>query len=129
MSKTGTIAPIKPTYSNCSLTVPFKPRLSLTKVMDFEEFWTVDHAAASSDAADAIANPLLVRTLAEGVQALERYRELTRVKLERNAKIRKEKLANMNEERARTLQQIEEDKALRRERAEVAATNRAANQV
>ena len=81
-----------------------------TKVMEFEEFWVVD------DAGNA---PLHMRGLAEAVQALERYRELTRTKLERNAKIRREKLANQNEERLRTLQAIEEDKALRKERAEL----------
>ena len=80
-----------------------------TKVMEFEEFWVAEES------------PLLLRTLAEALQALERYRELTRVKLERNSKLRKEKLANMNEERARTLQAIEEDKASRREKAELAA--------
>merc|ERR1719263_2100025 len=85
-----------------------------TKVMEFEEFWV------TNDADEA----MLIRTLADGVQALERYRELTTIKLERNAKVRREKLANMNDERARTLQAIEEDKQLRRERAELAAGNR-----
>lgn len=78
-----------------------------TKVMEFEEFWVAEDS------------PVLMRTLAEGLQALERYQDLTRTKLERNAKNRQEKLANMTEERVRTLQAIEEDKALRREREEI----------
>ena len=85
-----------------------------TKVMEFEEFWVAEDS------------PLLMRALAEAAQALERYRELTRIKLERSAKLRKEKLANMTEERQRTLAAIEEDKATRRERAEIAASARAA---
>jgi len=80
------------------------------KVIEFEEFWTADDDS-----------PLLTRTLAECSIVLERYRELQRTKLERNAKGRKEKLANMNEDRARTLAAIEEDKLLRRERAELRA--------
>ena len=64
-------------------------------------------------------SPLVMLSLAAGVETLERYLELQRTKLERNAKMRKEKLANMSEDRARTLQAIEEDKALRKERAEM----------
>lgn len=90
-----------------------------TKVMEFEEYWVAD------DAGDA---PMLVCALAESVQVLERYRALMHTKVEHNAKIRREKLANQNEERLRTLQAIEEDKALRRERAEIAAGNRAGGQ-
>ena len=85
-----------------------------TKVMEFEEFWTVD-AVENSDAT------LLMRILAEGAEALERYRELTRIKIERNAKLRREKLANSNEERQRTLQAIEEDKADRKRAEELRA--------
>lgn len=88
-----------------------------TKVMEFEEFWVAE---------DADNEAVLMRTLADGAQALERYRELTVVKVERNAKARREKLANTNDERMRTLQAIEEDKQQRRERAELAAGNRAA---
>jgi hypothetical protein len=75
-----------------------------TKVMEFEEYWVVEDS------------PVLMRVLAEAVQALERYRELTSTRLERNAKNRKEKIANMNDDRARTLQAIEEDKAARKDR-------------
>ena len=82
--------------------------------MEFEEFWTVD-AVENSDAT------LLMRILAEGAEALERYRELTRIKIERNAKLRREKLANSNEERQRTLQAIEEDKADRKRAEELRA--------
>ena len=85
-----------------------------TKVMEFEEFWTGD-AVENSDAT------LLMRILAEGAEALERYRELTRIKIERNAKLRREKLANSNEERQRTLQAIEEDKADRKRAEELRA--------
>jgi hypothetical protein len=76
-----------------------------TKVVEFEEFWVME-----SDGS------VLQRTLAECATVLERYRELERIKLERNAKLRKERLANMNEDRARTLQAIEEDRAERRDR-------------
>ena len=58
---------------------------------------------------------------AEGAEALERYRELTRIKIERNAKLRREKLANSNEERQRTLQASEEDKADRKRAEELRA--------
>ena len=63
-----------------------------TKVMEFEEMWIVEEG------------PVLHRTLAEGAVVLERYLELTREKIERAARQRKEKLANMNEDRLRTLQ-------------------------
>jgi hypothetical protein len=75
-----------------------------TKVMEFEEMWVVEE------------DPVLHRALAEGAVVLERYLSLTREKIERTAKQRKEKLANMNEDRLRTLQAIEDDKAARRER-------------
>ena len=63
------------------------------KVIEFEECWIADETS------------LMMRSLAEASQALDRYRELTRVKLERNAKLRREKLANMNEERGTPLAQ------------------------
>jgi len=47
---------------------------------------------------------------------LENYLDLMRNKIERNAKQRREKLANLNDERLRTLQAIEDDKVERRER-------------
>ena len=72
-----------------------------TKVMEFEEMWIVEEA------------PTLQRVLAEGAIILERYLGLTREKIERTAKQRAERMANMNEDRARTLQAIEEDKAER----------------
>jgi hypothetical protein len=75
-----------------------------TKVMEFEEMWVVEE------------DPVLHRALAEGAVVLERYLSLTREKIERTATQRKEKLANMNEDRLRTLQAIEDDKAARRER-------------
>ena len=75
-----------------------------TKVMEFEEWWTIDEGQP------------LAQTMAEGCMALERYRELVRVRLERNVKLREERLANMNDERARTLVAIEEDKAERKQR-------------
>ena len=65
----------------------------------------------------AVANAELQRA-SEAVEALERYRELTTTKIERNAKLRREKLANSTEERQRTLQAIEEDRLDRKERAE-----------
>ena len=77
-----------------------------TQVFEFEEHWVAEDG------------PLLMRTLAEATQSLEHYRELARKQIERAAKLRTEKLANTNEERQRTLQAIEEDKALRRERNE-----------
>jgi len=81
-----------------------------TKVMEFEEFWVVEDS------------PVLLRTLADAMQALERYRDLTRSKIERNAKVRKEALLNMTEDRARTLAAIEEDKLLRKEREQFKPT-------
>ena len=75
-----------------------------TKVMEFEEMWIVEE------------DPVLHRALAEAAVVLERYLGLTREKIERAARQRKEKLANMNEDRQRTLQAIEDDKAARRER-------------
>jgi hypothetical protein len=81
-----------------------------TKVMEFEEMWVVEE------------DPVLHRALAEGAVVLERYLSLTREKIERTAKQRKEKLANMNEDRLRTLQAIEDDKAARRERELLSGT-------
>ena len=81
-----------------------------TKVMEFEEMWVVEE------------DPVLHRALAEGAVVLERYLSLTREKIERTAKQRKVKLANMNEDRLRTLQAIEDDKAARRERELLSGT-------
>jgi len=75
-----------------------------TKVMEFEEWWTIDDGQP------------LAQIMAEGCMALERYRELVRVRLERNTKLRQERLANMSDDRARTLAAIEEDKAERKTR-------------
>lgn len=96
-----------PTFSKKVLRCPGGQDLLLalgfrTKVMEFEEMWIVEEG------------PVLHRTLAEGAVVLERYLELTREKIERAARQRKEKLANMNEDRLRTLQAIEDDKAERK---------------
>lgn len=76
-----------------------------TKVMEFEEHWVTEES------------PVLLRTLTEAASVLENYRDLERVKIERNAKMRAEKLAGASDERQRTLMQIKEDEAERRERA------------
>ena len=78
-----------------------------TKVIEFEEFWIVDDS------------PVVHRMLADGLLALERYKELTETKIERNAKIRRERLANMNDDRAKVLADIEADKQARRDREEM----------
>lgn len=78
-----------------------------TKVIEFEEFWIVDDS------------PIVHRMLADGLLALERYKELTETKIERNAKIRRERLANMNDDRAKVLADIEADKQARRDREEM----------
>ena len=64
-------------------------------------------------------SPVVHRMLADGLLALERYKELTETKIERNAKLRKEKLANMNDDRAKVLADIEADKQARRDREEM----------
>uniref|UniRef100_A0A7S2I9J7 PUB domain-containing protein n=1 Tax=Haptolina brevifila TaxID=156173 RepID=A0A7S2I9J7_9EUKA len=79
------------------------------KVFEFEEHWMADEG------------PLLMRTLAESTQVLENYRDLARKKIERSAKQKAEKLANLNDERLRTLQAIEDDKVERRERERMRA--------
>ena len=85
-----------------------------TKVFEFEEHWVVEEG------------PLLLRTLSEACPLLENYRDLERKKVERNAKQRQEKLANINDERQRTLQAIAEDQAQRRDKARMAAANKPA---
>ncbi len=76
-----------------------------TKVFEFEEHWVADET------------PVLMRTLAESIVVLENYRGLEQAKIDRLAKQRAEKLAGANDERQRTLMQIKEDEAERRERA------------
>ena len=84
-----------------------------TKVMDFEEFWMVDDS------------PVLFRVFAECLIVLERYRELVEYKIEKNAKERRERLANMNDDRARVLADIEADKQARRDREDMRQQGRA----
>ena len=76
-----------------------------TKVMEFEEHWIAEETS------------VLMRTLAEAATVLENYCGLERTKVERNAKQRTDKLAGASDERQRTLMQIKEDEAERRERA------------
>mmetsp|Transcript_31692 Transcript_31692/g.78978 ORF Transcript_31692/g.78978 Transcript_31692/m.78978 type:complete len:210 (+) Transcript_31692:21-650(+) len=76
-----------------------------TTVEEFEEFWVAD------------ASPTQQRCLGEARELFSRYRELLETKVENNAKLRKEKLAGLSEERKQTLAQIEADKQERRDRA------------
>ena len=64
-------------------------------------------------------SPVLFRVFAECLIVLERYRELVEYKIEKNAKERRERLANMNDDRARVLADIEADKQARRDREDM----------
>ena len=75
------------------------------RVIEFEEHWehTPDDAAA-------------LGVLLEAREALEKYRQIVASRQEAAARTRAERLAGMDEARKRTLANIEEDKAERKDR-------------
>lgn len=76
----------------------------MTTVFEFEEYWIAE------------ASPTQLKLMSEVRELFSRYRELLQTKVESAAKLRRERLAGLSEEKKQTLAEIEADKQARRDR-------------